>query len=158
MRGIIRVTNTTNGNVLGFLSKNPLNNAQYRYQPNESDAMIVTFQTPQQATSVSRARLTSLNTGSSFSTVGFVQGRDNTNGDLSSSSFHYGYFSGTNPTAPGSTPQTVRNLYSSTTATSRTSESDIWTIDLVSGVISGQWINPDGSRSKIVPEHVTSQP
>ncbi|PVH70064.1 hypothetical protein DL98DRAFT_437721, partial [Cadophora sp. DSE1049] len=149
MRGIIQVTNATNGNVLGFLSKNALDNRQFRYQPNEADAMTITFPTPDGVKNVSRARFTSLNSGTTFSLVGFVQGRDNTNSDLNPSSFHYGYISGTNASPQGAGPQSVGNLYTSTTGTSRTSESDVWTVDLASGAITGQWINQDGSSPNI---------
>ena len=146
LKGILQVTNAANGAILGFLSKNTFSRAQHRYQPDESDALIITFTAPQGARSVSQARITTLNSDTGFPLLGFVQGRDNTNSDIRPGSYHYGYFAGTNGGAPGAPPQTVGNSYSTVSGLSRTSESDVWTINIATGAVTGQWINTDGSK------------
>lgn len=145
-QGIVQVTNAANGAVLGYISKNSFSGAQYRYQPNEVDAMAISFDAPQGATSVTQARITSLNADTGFPLLGLIQGRDNTNSDIAAGSFHYGYFGGTNGVAPGTTPQNVGNSYTTASGKQRTSESDVWTIDLVTGAVTAQWINSDGSK------------
>jgi hypothetical protein len=57
-RGIFQVTNAANNQVLGYISKSTFSQAQYRYQPNESDAVIVTFQAPSGQTSLTGVEVT----------------------------------------------------------------------------------------------------
>jgi hypothetical protein len=58
-RGIIAVTNTANGQILGYISKNSFNFAQYRYQPTLDDALIVSFSIDSGVTVVNDVRITS---------------------------------------------------------------------------------------------------
>ena len=58
-RGVIEVTNTANGQILGFISKSSFNFAQYRYQPALDDALIVSFSIDSGVTAVNDVRITS---------------------------------------------------------------------------------------------------
>ncbi|KAG8819183.1 hypothetical protein FRC17_010573 [Serendipita sp. 399] len=144
-RGRIQVTNTANNVPLGFLAKNLDSVGHYQYTASQNNAMIVTFQAPLGATSVTRQQLTTVNGASSFPLLGLVQGRDDINGNLATGSYQYVYFASTNPSAPGATPQNGGNSYTAATGTVRTYESSVWNINLVTGAASVQWINTDSS-------------
>jgi len=146
-RGYIQVTSTTDNSVLGYISKNTFSQAQFRYQPDQADAVIVDFSVPQGATSASSIQLTTENADiPNFSLLGLIQGRDSSSSDISPGNYNYGYFGETNPTPAGSTPQDVGNSYSTVTTLDRTSESSVWNIDLGSNALTLQWINSDSSR------------
>ncbi|KAF8895506.1 hypothetical protein BD779DRAFT_1466907 [Infundibulicybe gibba] len=145
-RGYIQVINSANGGVLGYISKNSFSGAQYRYQPELSDALIVKFSVDSAASSVTNARITSENSDTGFQILSLVQGRDDTNPNIGSGSFHYLYFASSAGTAPGSTPSQVDNSYSAATGTPRAVESDVWSINLSSGSVTAQWINTDSSK------------
>jgi len=146
-RGYIEVYQTSDNSLLGYVSNNAFSGAQVRYQPSQSDALIVDFSLPVGATSGSNLQLTveSWNVPN-FNILGFIQGRDDTSSDLAVGSYNYLYFGGTNPTNPNSTPQDVGNSYTAATGLQRTSESDVWSVDLVTGALSGVWTNTDGSE------------
>jgi hypothetical protein len=58
-RGIIAVTNTANGQILGYISRNSVGTGQYRYQPARDDALIVSFSIDSGVTVVTDVRITS---------------------------------------------------------------------------------------------------
>jgi hypothetical protein len=47
----------SNGEILGYISKNSFGHAQDRYQPAPSDALIINFNVNQGATSASNVRI-----------------------------------------------------------------------------------------------------
>jgi hypothetical protein len=85
----------------------------------------------------------SLETG--FPHLGLIQGRDSTSSDIGTGNFNYLYIGNTNATAPGSTPQLAGNYYSANNAVPRTSESAVWTIDVVGLTLVPVWVNSDSS-------------
>ncbi|KAG8928002.1 hypothetical protein FRC00_001889 [Tulasnella sp. 408] len=120
-RGIIRVDNKADGATLGYLSNHPSNIGYTTYQPIENDAFVVSFKIDPTQDSGSAFGMTIEPAMRGFPDLGLVQGRDNTNSDISPGSFHYLYISGTAQTPPGSTPQDVGNAYA--VGAPRTSES-----------------------------------
>ncbi|TFK39516.1 hypothetical protein BDQ12DRAFT_705008 [Crucibulum laeve] len=149
-RGIIEITNTDNGQVIGYVSKNSFSKAQLRYQPAITDAVTVTFSANTGATSLTDARITLVDSdvGAGYPLLGLIQGRDDTNANIASRSFHYLYFGavavpGTAPNTPGAA---VSNSYTGVTGSQRVAESDVWNIDLTTGSITPQWTNTDGSQ------------
>lgn len=146
---VIRVDQASTGTPLGYISKNSVNNqAQYKYDPLLSNALVVDFTLDSGVTSSSGVDLIAENSDiPNFSYVGLVQGRDDTNSTLQAGSYHYAYIAGTNPTPPNSTPQLVGNSYNQAfvSVAPRTSESAVWTLDLIAGTIAPVWTNPDGS-------------
>ncbi|KAL0933748.1 copper radical oxidase (WSC domain-containing protein) [Colletotrichum truncatum] len=148
MRGIIQAINRDNSQVIGYMSKTPFEGGQTRYDVNEANALIVTFQVPTGSTLPSKQLQIAMgdNTSPQPNTIlGLLQGRDDANSVLSAGSFHYTYIGGTNPTPKGSPPVTVGNAYTTGTGQSRTSESDVWVYDPTTNEITATWINPDGT-------------
>ncbi len=92
--GTITVTQANNGAVLGCVSKNFFNGAQSRYQA-ISPADCLQVQLPAGAgTTVTRFSMLTTNgpdPNPAFPYFGAVQGRDNSNTDLSAGSYQYLY-------------------------------------------------------------------
>jgi hypothetical protein len=148
-RGVIKVTNT-NGEELGYISKNSFSQAQYRYQPNRDDALVVTFSLPTGQNSGTGLNLVTENSDiTAYSYLGLVQGRDNTDSTMSTGSFHYGYLAGTTITPDNSSPASVDNSYNHATGKTRDAESAVWNIDVSNGAASIRWINPNGVAATI---------
>ena len=143
----IDVHRASDGTVLGFLSRNTFGggSAQSTFDSNVANALVVNF-TLDGVTSASGINLLTENSSTpAFAYLGLVQGRDDTDSILQAGSFHYAYVANTNQTPPNSTPQTVGNAYTAATGRSRTSESGVWNVDVVTGVLGLVWTNPDGS-------------
>ncbi|KAF8993774.1 hypothetical protein BDQ17DRAFT_1367883 [Cyathus striatus] len=121
-RGVLQMTNAANGALVGYVSKSALNGAQFRYQA-ISEACGVQIEMENSNTP-------------GYPLLGFVQGRDNTNVDLASGSFQYVLIT------PSSS---VGNAYTSASNIMRASESDVWSINIVTGDVTAQWINSDSS-------------
>jgi hypothetical protein len=103
-RGVIMVTNTANGAVLGYISKTSLN-GQYGYRPLIEDALIVSYRLDVGATMADNVRIHSEVSASwlkcaptsplrqnsdnngRFPLLALVQGRDDASADLGPGSF-----------------------------------------------------------------------
>ncbi|KAG8912848.1 hypothetical protein FRC01_004863, partial [Tulasnella sp. 417] len=83
--GYIRVDREDSGSNLGYLSRSMFSDAQARYQSIDQ-AALVTFKFDDAQTSGSPSEFT-WDASAAFPNPGLVQGRDNTNSDLSSGSF-----------------------------------------------------------------------
>ncbi|KAG9048576.1 hypothetical protein FS837_012517 [Tulasnella sp. UAMH 9824] len=143
-RGIIQVNNKASGAILGYLAKHSV--PPYTSpQPNESDAFIVSFKIDPTQDSGSAFGMTIEPDIGGYPDLGLVQGRDNTNSDISPGSFNYLYITGTAQTPPGSTPQDVGNAYF--IGAPRTSESVVWIFNSATYQITCQWVNTDGCES-----------
>jgi hypothetical protein len=148
-RGYIQIKDK-NSNVLGYISKNLGNSgAQFVSDPSIANALIVDFQLPAGATSGSTLDFTIENSNPSWPLLGMVQGRDDTDSNISTGSYQYLYVGGisTPGTDPNATPQSISNSYF--IGAPRTAESAVWSIDLTSGAITAQWVNTDGSKPPI---------
>jgi hypothetical protein len=141
---MIEVIGTSGNSVLGYVSKQSVNGgSQYGYA-DITNALVVDFTLPTGQTSGTTLQLTTENSDiTGYPNLAFVQGRDDTDSSLTSGSYEYIYFAQANPTAPDAPPQLVGNSYF--IGSPRTSESAVWSIDLVTGAFSGQWVNPDNS-------------
>jgi len=153
-RGVIMVTNTANGAVLGYISKNSLGTAQYGYQPLLADALIVTFTLELGATMFNNIRIHTENSDltGGFPLLALVQGRDDSTPDLGPGSFHYAYVAAmAEPgSGPGSIPVTSpENSYSARTGLTRRSSSDVWSYNAISQELVPSWVNSDGSKPTI---------
>ncbi|KAG8928003.1 hypothetical protein FRC00_001890, partial [Tulasnella sp. 408] len=87
-RGMIRVDRADGGGTLGYLSSHPFSGAQHRYQSIEN-AAIVNFKYDDAQTTgpASELRGENMDIQATCPILGLVQGRDNTNSDLSTGSF-----------------------------------------------------------------------
>jgi hypothetical protein len=142
----IEITQTSDSTVLGYISSSAYAGAYTTYTSSLSNALIVSFSVDSSATSASGVNLTADNFSSpTYGYLGLVEGRDDTDGTLSSGSYQYVYLNLTNATAPGATPKDVGNNYSANSGIDRNSESAVWTIDLSTGALTPVWTNPDGS-------------
>ncbi|KAF8664830.1 hypothetical protein AX16_000671 [Volvariella volvacea WC 439] len=143
-RGYIRALDSRTGVSRGYLSRFAFSMAQYRILTLQSDAMIVRFRVPQDATSAGQVRLTVENSEiEDFPVLGLIVGRDNPSNDIGAGSFNYLYLGGVTPSkgsftpdamslifpaylaGPGSTPRVLENSYSEVTGFSRAVESDV---------------------------------
>ncbi|KAF2496994.1 hypothetical protein BU16DRAFT_458242 [Lophium mytilinum] len=150
-KGIVQVTNTANGQSLGFLNKNALNAAQYSYTNLQGNALSIQFDVPSTAgATFTNIRITALNGNTGFPLLGLVQGRDDNTAALAVGSYNYVYVAGVNGAPAGSPPQTGTNSYTAVTGTARKFESDVWTLTLATGALAPQWINPDGGKPATV--------
>ncbi|CAA7260451.1 unnamed protein product [Cyclocybe aegerita] len=149
-RGTIEVKRQDNGESLGYVSASTFNGAQYRYQA-QASALIVTVDLPAGQTSGEGLTLTTENSDTGFPLLGLVQGRDNTNTDIASGSYHYLYLGGVSSpgTPPDSAPMTIANSYTSASGLSRASETSVWNLDLATGALSAQWTNTDLSQPEM---------
>ncbi|KAF8645346.1 hypothetical protein AX16_007850 [Volvariella volvacea WC 439] len=146
-RGHILVTNSSSGNVVGYVSRRRSVYATYRYEVEERNALTVQFNLPKSATSGVGVRLSAENSDIlNYSLVGLIQGRDSDSVDLGRGSWNYLYFGGTIGTKANTPPTTVSNSYSNRTNTPRAAASDVWNIDLATGSVVPQWINSDNSK------------
>ncbi|TFK71979.1 hypothetical protein BDN72DRAFT_395134 [Pluteus cervinus] len=143
--GVIQVVSTLNSALLGYISGSSLTGAQYRYQPTIATALIVDFNINAGVTSADKVRMTAENGETGFPILALIQGQSDTNTNLGALSFEYVYVGGSSGSSPGSTPSNVANSYTSSTGISRASESDVWSIDLNSGIIVPKWVNTDNS-------------
>jgi hypothetical protein len=156
--GIIQVIDTNNSTVLGYISSQAFSGGIFQIGDISTALTVQTLGDPQ-FPEVFNARLNI--TGAATDTghypfLGFIQGRDDTSSDLSTSSYNYLYIGATNPTNQypypidlGSYPQTVGNSYTAATGISRTSESDVWTIYFDTGTVYPSWENSYGSKRSL---------
>lgn len=145
-RGVIQVLNADSGASLGYVSSTALNKAFYTYETSKDNALIVKFDIDE-TESGTDLNLSIENSDTGYTFLGLIQGRDDTNSNLNSGSFHYTYIGGIkNPgTEPGSGPTNIDNSYTTATGRKRTAESAVWTYDSSSGKLTPQWTNTDGS-------------
>ncbi|PVF98143.1 WSC-domain-containing protein [Serendipita vermifera] len=146
-KGILQIFRADNGDPVGYVSYNSLGGYLYTVTEDESQALMISFPAPPPGTtSVSQVEFTPLNSDvTTRPFAGWTQGYLNSGSTLAPGSQEYLAFNNVEHTDPGSTPQDVGNSLSDNTGEARTSESSIWNIDLVSGAVTVQWINPDGS-------------
>ncbi|KIO29643.1 hypothetical protein M407DRAFT_164484 [Tulasnella calospora MUT 4182] len=144
-RGYLRIDREDNGDNVGYLSKNSLSTGQTGYD-SFANAAPVTFKFDNAQTLGSASEFTIESASFVPETLGLVQGRDDTDSDISTGSFHYLYIAGVQPTSPGATPQTVDNSYTRATGKARTAESEVWTFNRNTNALTLQWVNTDGSK------------
>jgi len=153
MRGIIKVSDSTTSETLGYISKNTFSKAQYRYQPSLDDALIVNINVNYGTNSISDARIMAENSDmDGLPLLGLIQGRDSTTADMSHESYNYAYIGGMAlpGTSPNSLPLTSpENSYTRATGTSRSAASDVWNVDFTTGALTMSWVNQDGSKPNI---------
>ncbi|KAF8329469.1 uncharacterized protein EI90DRAFT_1401404 [Cantharellus anzutake] len=147
---VIQVLRKDNGASLGYISKNTFFQAQYRVQPDISDAVVVNFTVHNVHKTHTGVDLLTVNSDiPNYFYLGLVQGRDDVTSILHAGSYQYAYIANTNPTPPDSPPQNVGNSYTQATGRQRTSESAVWTLDVSAGTITPVWTNPDGTQPPI---------
>jgi len=141
--GVIEVFDPNN-NLLGYISENLINGAQYGIDPSIANALDVTFQANPTG-STSQIDISAINSNPAWPYLGLVQGRDDADYNLSPNSYQYLYIGGVdNPgTQPGDTPQSISNSYFN--GSPRTAETSVWTFDADNGSLMPEWINTDGS-------------
>ncbi|KAF8161460.1 hypothetical protein B0H34DRAFT_701015 [Crassisporium funariophilum] len=142
--GIIRVAAASNGEILGYMSKDLIVGVGiFQTTTLIANAAQVSFGLDIGATSGTDLPITLLNTPGPL--MALIQGRDNTNPDIAPGSFHYLYFGGASlpGSAPDSPPASLPNTYA---GSGRLAETSVWNVDILSGVMSGQWTNTDGAQ------------
>ncbi|KXJ93341.1 hypothetical protein Micbo1qcDRAFT_54834 [Microdochium bolleyi] len=143
--GKLRVDRADGTGTLGYLSKSFFNGAQARYQAIEEAATVTyTGLSIDEATGQLKLRITMSPAQSDFSVLSLIQGRDSSNSDLAPGSKNYLYFGTSNGTPAGSRPALEPNSYSAATGTTRTVESDVFTMNVGTNEITAQWINTEG--------------
>jgi len=149
-RGIIAVTNTANGQILGYISTTSLGHAQYGYESSAANALIVSFDTDADAIVASAVRMTSENSDiPGFTLVSLVQGREDTSVDFAPGSLNYAYIAGM--AEPGSASNSVpvtspANSYTAATGSTRAAISNVWEFNRRTLALTLQWVNSDGSK------------
>ncbi|KAF7333053.1 hypothetical protein MVEN_02411900 [Mycena venus] len=141
-KGHLLVRDAGDNSVIGYASKTV--STATLITPDLVNALTVSITLPVGATSGSQLNLAQVDSPNAFTSFGLVQGRDSTTTDISTGSFNYLYISSTNDTAAGSSPQQPGNMPSNSLGTTRSSESAVWTIDMVSGTVFPTWINSGG--------------
>ncbi len=138
--GNLRVTNTDSQADIGFVSKTWNDFGEFVVTTTPSDYLSVSLNPGTQQ------NVTALNgQNASFPLVGGIVGFANNSDNLGSGSFNYAYLGGTTATAPGATPQTGANAFTSATGIPERIESAIWTIN-DANQLKPQWINTDSSK------------
>ncbi|KAF7333059.1 hypothetical protein MVEN_02412500 [Mycena venus] len=141
-KGHLLVRNAGDNSVIGYASKTV--STATLITPDLVNALTVSITLPVGATSGSQLNLAQVDSPNAFTSFGLVQGRDSTTTDISTGSFNYLYISSTNDTPAGSSPQQPGNMPSNSLGITRSSESAVWTIDIVSGTVFPTWINSGG--------------
>jgi len=131
--------------VLGYVAPDP-NYWTPLITPDINSALRVSFQLPLGATSGSQLGLTQLNDNRGVF-FGPVVGRDSTSSNIAQGSFNYLYLDpiAAPGTPPGSTPQSVPSYFSTSTGLDKQAETSVWSVDLITGALSAQWINTDST-------------
>jgi hypothetical protein len=130
---------------LGYVAPDP-NYWTPLLTPDIGSALAISFSLPDGATSGSQLDLTQTNDnrGTFF---GLVVGRDSTSSNIASGSFNYFYLDPTAApgTSPGDTPQSVPSYFSTSSGLDKQAETSVWSVDLITGSLTGQWINTDST-------------
>jgi len=84
--------------------------------------------------------------------LGLVVGRDSTSSDIGPGSFNYLYLDPVSSpgTPPGSTPQSIPSLFSTSSGLDKQAETSVWAVNIADGAITCQWINTDSSSPATV--------
>ncbi|KAF8343116.1 uncharacterized protein EI90DRAFT_3115604 [Cantharellus anzutake] len=144
-RAAIQVIRQDDGALLGYISRTSQGRERHKYVEDVTDALIVGFTLTAGATSATGIDLITENSDiPNYVYLGLVQGSDDTDSVLQSGSYQYVYLANTNPTPANSPPQTVGNSYTQATGVSRTSESAVWSVNVVALSLVPIWTNPDG--------------
>jgi len=146
--GVIQVFSGTSS--LGYVAPDP-NYWTPLLTPDISSALSISFQLPEGATSGSQLNMNELNDnrGALFAPV---VGRDSTSSDIAPGNFNYFYLDPTAApgTLPGDTPQSTPSFFASSSGLDKQTETSVWSVDLVAGTLSAQWINTDSSSPTTV--------
>src|SRR5579884_481214 len=137
--GTLQVTDTDNNTPIGFVSNVWNQFGEYVVTTTPSQYLSVSFPAS------SQIAITATNPQSgAFPLVGLIQGADSTSPDLAAGSSNYAYLGGTTATAPGATPASGDNSFTSSVGFPEDIESSVWSLGPSSNVVP-QWINTDGS-------------
>jgi hypothetical protein len=135
--GYIEVNNSST-----FVSNTFNGFGEYITTTNLANALTVSF-TP---TSSPFSMTATNNPGSAaFPFVGGIRGFPDSSSNLGSGNSNFTYLGGTTSTAPGATPAPGPNSFTAATGISEDIETAIWSIS-ASNILTGQWINTDGSK------------
>jgi hypothetical protein len=138
--GRIKVTQCSNGDVLGFVNKNYNPKGRFNLKDNvnaKGDHLTVCFARPASTSSLFDMFITS-NGNPKHPNVGFAHGSPTL-----ASSNDYVTLTGTYPTTPGGGAAEVGNGMSDSNSFS---ESPIWSYDASTGALTSTWINPGPSN------------
>lgn len=161
-RGHLQLIRSDTDEPLGFISKRSLNRGQLQFESDPADAVVFNFRADDtstvqrrlrgSSTIFRRLRITIENSNLTDPNIllGLVQGRDDATPDIGIGSFNYLYFAGVSPpgTAPRAKPTVIPNAFTDVTHIKRAVETDIWIVNLSTGLITAQWINTNGSKPK----------
>ncbi|KAG8818964.1 hypothetical protein FRC18_012255 [Serendipita sp. 400] len=140
--GIIQVLNADTNQVVGYLSKDQFVGIM-TVQPDDITAEVFTLSIPNSVTSVTQAEITSTSTVGGYPFLGLLRGFLNNDNYIGPGNYQYLFVGTTSHSEPGATPQEGPN---SETIKPLSWESSVWNINTVTGDISAQWVNPDGSN------------
>ncbi|KAK5651911.1 hypothetical protein OQA88_11570 [Cercophora sp. LCS_1] len=148
---VLEARNAATNASLGYIQVSNLHFATFTTDINVAQAL--TFDLVEGVTVVKQVNIVTSDPRGAY--WGAVVGRDNTNSIIAPGSFHYLYLGTPMPgsTPPGSTPQMVPNYYTTASGASKEAESAVWAIDLATGSVWLEWINPDGAT--VLPELFT---
>jgi hypothetical protein len=142
--GIIEVFSGSTS--LGYIAPDP-NYWTPLLTPDPTAALTISFQLPQGATSGSQLNFNQLNDNRG-ALLALVVGRDSTSSDIGSGNFNYLYLDpAADPgTPPGASPESVPSYFATSSGLDKQSETSVWSVNLVDGTITCQWINTDSSK------------
>ncbi|PPR07740.1 hypothetical protein CVT24_003738 [Panaeolus cyanescens] len=134
---------------VGYMGATTVDGAIYGTSDQLVNSAIMYVERTGSGNTETRTRITipDSDVGASFPILGLVQGRDNIDTNVGTGSYHYLYLSGVAQpgTTAGSVSSVVDNTYSDVSGNTRAVQTDVWTVDFTTGVISAVWINDDGT-------------
>ncbi|THV06310.1 hypothetical protein K435DRAFT_773288 [Dendrothele bispora CBS 962.96] len=144
-RGFIQVSESSTGNVIGFVGNTFVIDGEYGIIPPSTPQEQRLLVNVNRATRGPQSIQTSNGPDDKFPYLGSILGFGSPSGDLSPGSFSYTYIGGTSkPTPPGSKPQAQANSFTMDTGIDREIESAVFTLHHDDS-ITIQWVNEDPS-------------
>ncbi|KAK7466070.1 hypothetical protein VKT23_004794 [Stygiomarasmius scandens] len=142
-RGFIQVSESSTGNVIGFVGNSFVLDGEYGIilpsAPREERLLV----NVNRGMGGAQGIRTSNSPDDKFPYLGSILGFGSPSGNLGPGSFSYTYIGGTNKrTAPGSQPQALSNSFTASTGINREVESSVFTLHPDDSVTI-QWVNED---------------
>ncbi|KAH9840862.1 uncharacterized protein C8Q71DRAFT_427196 [Rhodofomes roseus] len=130
-----------------YISSESNNFGEYTTTGDSSKALQVQYQECANEISYTSINLRTLNGLSDYTNLAAIVGFANINSNLAVGSYNYAYIGGSQgESSPNAPAQSGANSFTAASGTVKPFESDIWTIDPSTSVVTAQWVNTDGSK------------
>ncbi|KAG8752026.1 hypothetical protein FRC14_007434 [Serendipita sp. 396] len=139
--GVLEVRNKDTDELMGYITKSQYVGLAW-YKAEKNLAAWFSFQARDDATSVTQIELTNQVPYGGYPLMGLIQSYRQS-AEITMTNKNTVVVGAVTHTEPGATPQDGANGYAYIAAEKQ--ESSVWTVDLTTGYVTPQWINPDGS-------------